>query len=474
MADDLCFTPAVALREMLASGTVSAREVLGAHLDRIAAVNPRLNAIVTLCAERALRTARRLDDELVRGGPVGPLHGLPVAHKDLIDTAGIRTTYGSLLYRDYVPAADHLIVARMRAAGAVTVGKTNTPEFGVGSQTHNAVFGATRNPWDADRTCGGSSGGAAAALASGMVTLADGSDMGGSLRNPASFCNVVGLRTTPGRIPDTPGGGLTNLSVLGPMARHAADAALLLSVLAGPDPRVPAALPEPGSAFHPLPPRDFAGVRVAFGRDLGGLPFDPAVLTVHERQRPLLVDQGCAVLDAEPDLSGADEIFRVLRGWQLAAGLGADVDRAEAAGQPVAPMVATNVAYGRTVTAGDLARAHTARAALCERVGRFWAEHDYLVLPVSQALPFAVDQPWVTSIDGHPMPDYLAWMASCYLVSVLAAPAAAVPVAFTDGGLPVGTQIVGRPGDDLGVLQLARAVEEAASATGSHPPGFDQ
>jgi amidase len=465
---ELCFLPGWRLRQMLAGRQVSAREVLDAHLGQVAACNPQVNAVVTLCADRARQAARRADDRLARGEPAGPLHGLPVAHKDLVEVAGVRTTYGSLLYRDHVPASDHLIVQRMRAAGAIMIGKTNTPEFGVGSQTHNRVFGATRNPWDPARTCGGSSGGAAVALATGMVALADGSDMGGSLRNPASYCNVVGLRTTPGRVPDLPGGsGLTNLSVLGPMARHAADAALLLSVIAGPDPREPGSRPEPGAAFSPLPPRDFRGTPVAFGRDLGGLPFEPAVLAAHESQRNVLAALGCSVADAEPDLGDADRIFRVLRGWQLAATRGADADRG---GEAVAPMVRANVAYGRTVTASDLAAAHAARAALLERAGEFWERYEFLVLPVSQVLPFGVDQPWVTEIAGQPMPDYLTWMASCYLISVLAAPAASVPVAFTPGGLPVGMQIVGRPGDDRGVLQLARAVEEAAGVTGRRPP----
>ncbi len=465
---DLGTATARELAQLLRTRVVSAGEVVAAHLARIEAVNPRVNAIVTVCAEMALARAAELDRAIVQDGPSGPLHGLPIAHKDLVETAGVRTTYGSLLLADHVPARDHLLVERVRAAGAVLVGKTNTPEFGMGSQTHNRLFGATRNPYRLDRTCGGSSGGAAVALATGMVALADGSDMGGSLRNPASFCNVVGLRPSPGRVPDVPtDDAWFDLAVLGPMARTVDDVALLLAVMAGPDRRSPGALPEPGGHFDRDLGRDLRGVRVAFAHDLGGLPFEPEVLRLFSAQRAVFERLGCAVTDAEPDLADADRIFRILRGWHLVRSLGTVVASDDLR---VAPMVRENLAFGRTVTAADLAWAETRRSRLVERAGDFFRAHEFWVLPVSQVLPFDVEQPWVTSIAGVPMPDYLAWMRSCSLVSTLALPAIAVPAAFSSGGLPVGIQIVGRPRDDLGVLQLARAFEEATGAGRRRPP----
>src|SRR5579884_1254253 len=274
---EVCFLTATDLARLLRAKELSARDVVAAHLRQIERVNPKVNAIVTLVADQAMAAAREADDRLARGEEVGPLHGLPVAHKDLHDTAGIRTTYGSPIYRDHVPGRDCLLVERLKRAGAITLGKTNMPEFGAGSQTFNAVFGATRNPYDPTKTCGGSSGGAAVALATGMVPLADGSDLGGSLRNPANFCNVVGLRPSIGRVAQWPTEDAWNtLSVCGPMARTVQDVALYLSVIAGPDPRDPVSIAEDPARFREPLERDFRGVRVAWSRDLGGLPVDPA------------------------------------------------------------------------------------------------------------------------------------------------------------------------------------------------------
>ncbi|HEV7210048.1 MAG TPA: amidase [Mycobacteriales bacterium] len=468
MDNDLTFVSAVELAQRIRARELSAREVLTAHLARIEAVNPLLNAVVSLDAEGALRRAAELDEILIRSGPVGILHGLPVAHKDLLLTAGMRTTFGSPLYATFVPDRDALPAERMRLAGAVRVGKTNVPEFGAGSQTHNPVFGRTRNPYDPSLTCGGSSGGAAVALATGMVALADGSDMGGSLRNPASFCNVFGLRPTPGRVPNVPvKDAWFDLSVVGPMGRYAADAALLLAAISGPDPRDPLSLPEPGASLLQAPlARDFRGVRVAWGADLGGLPFAAEVLAAFEATRPGVASLGVALSDAEPDLRGADEVFRVLRGWQMATTLAADVARA---GPDLSPMVRENVAFGHTLTAADVAAAQQQRTAIVHRAGAFWAAHEFLLLPVSQVLPFDVETPWVGRIGEHSMPDYLGWMRSAYLISVLRVPAASVPAGFTAGGLPVGLQVIGRPGDDWGVLQFAHALEGVFQAGDRHP-----
>ena len=309
--DELCDLGAVDLAARIRRKDVSAREVMAAHLARIERVNPKVNAIVTLVADRAMAGAARADELTARGGPLGVLHGLPVAHKDLVDTAGIRTTRGSMFYKDNIPTRDALIVSRTTAAGAITLGKTNTPELGAGSQTFNQVFGATRNPYDVTKTCGGSSGGAAVALACGMVPIAGGSDTGGSLRNPAAFCNVVGIRSSPGRVP-VEGGSWSPLSVQGPMARSVADVALFLSVLAGPDPRSPLALADDGVQFRGALDRSFKGVRVAWWKGLGGTPFEPDIRATVDAQRRVFADLGCLIEDDEPDFTGVDEAFPAL------------------------------------------------------------------------------------------------------------------------------------------------------------------
>ncbi len=468
---DLCFRSAVDLARAVAAREVSAVEVMEAHLARIARVNPTLNAIVTLLPDDARRGAEAADAALARGEPVGPLHGLPVAHKDLTPTRGIRTTFGSPIFRDFVPPDDALIVERLRAAGAITVGKTNTPEFGAGSQTFNAVFGATRNPYDLSKTCGGSSGGAAVALATGMVPLADGSDLGGSLRNPAGFCNVVGFRPSPGRVPIWPSqAAWFPLGVQGPMARSVADAALMLSVIAGPDPRAAISLPEPGSAFRPPLDRDPAGTVVAWSRDLGGLPVDPRVTAVVETGRATLERLGCRVEDAEPDMTGAAEVFQAWRAWYFELCYGALLDEHR---DEMKDTVIWNIEEGRRLAGPRLGEAMRAWTALLDRVRRFLERYEYLVLPVSQVPPFAVEQPYPTEIDGAPMATYLDWMRSCSDISVLGLPAIAVPCGFTGDGLPVGLQIVGRQHDDLGVLQLAHAFEQATGA-GRRRPRLDE
>ncbi|MGH2632699.1 MAG: amidase, partial [Tepidiformaceae bacterium] len=314
----LCFLSATELATKLRSRELSARDVMEAHLQQIAAVNPRVNAIVTLVAEQAMAAAAAADEALAHGRPPGPLHGLPIAHKDLFATKGIRTTQGSKIMADFVPNEDAPVVARVRAAGAITVGKTNTPEFGAGSQTYNDVFGETRNPYDLSKTCGGSSGGAAVALATGMVPLADGTDTGGSLRNPANFCNVVGIRTTPGLVGHA---RWSTLDVAGPMGRSVADVALLLSVQAGFDARSPLTQRIDSSTFRQPLDRDLRGVRVAWSRDLGGLPVDPRVTAVLEAQRATLAELGCVVVDIDPPLEGADEIFEVFRAHNMALAL---------------------------------------------------------------------------------------------------------------------------------------------------------
>lgn len=466
---DLCFLPATELARLIRARELSAFELMAAHLARIDRVNPAVNAIVTLLPERAMAGAKAADERLAREGAeaVGPLHGLPVAHKDLVPTAGIRTTYGSPIYADHVPDHDALVVERLRGAGAITIGKTNTPEFGAGSQTFNPVFGATRNPYDPSKTSGGSSGGAAAALACGLVPIADGSDLGGSLRNPGGFCNVVGFRPSPGRVPSWPSEApWFPFSVLGPLARTVADAALLLSAMAGPDPRAPLARAEPGAPFRRPLDRDFRGVRPAWSRNLGGLPVEPRVTAVLEAKRAVFADLGCETVDAEPEMAGADEAFAAWRAWIFELGHGTELD---AHRDRMKATVVWNIEQGRALTGPALAVAERGRAAMAERVRRFLEEHEFLLLPVSQVAPFPVEEEFPTAIAGVAMGSYIDWMKSCSRITMTGLPAVSVPCGFTPEGLPVGLQIVGRPGDDFGVLQLAHAFE-AATGTGRRRP----
>ena len=464
---ETCFLDAAELVRRIKARELSAREVMEAHLDRIERINPRVNAIVTLLPERALRDADAADASMARGDEVGLLHGLPVAHKDLTPTRGIRTTFGSTVYRGFVPDQDALIVERLRGAGAITVGKTNTPEFGAGSQTFNAVFGETLNPYDVTKTCGGSSGGAAVALACGMVPIADGSDMGGSLRNPASFCNVVGFRPSPGRVPAWPAGDAwSTLSVEGPMARTVGDVALMFGAISGPDPRSPISIFEPGDVFLKPLERDFAGARVAWSRDLGGLPVDPRVTAVIEGQRQTFEDLGCVVKDDEPDFADADEVFETLRAWHFEMSYGELLAEHR---RELKETVVWNIEEGLRLSGPDVARAGRQRTELYHRVRTFLEDYEFLVLPVSQVPPFDVKQRWVGEIDGVSMETYIDWMKSCYYISVTGLPAISVPCGFTPEGLPVGVQIVGRHRDDLGVLQLAHAFEQTTGFCRHHP-----
>ncbi len=429
------------MAHQIQTGNLSARDAMEAHLARIEAVNPKVNAIVTLVADRARAKAREADERQIRGEALGPLHGLPIAHKDLQDTKGVRTTYGSLLFKEYVPAQDSPLVDQIRRAGAIMLGKTNTPEFGAGSQTYNVVFGSTRNPWDLSKTCGGSSGGAAVALACGMVPIADGSDLGGSLRNPASFCNVVGFRASVERGPHVESPWFS-LAVEGPMARTVDDTAFFLSALNG--------TPEP-----PLD-RDCRALRIAWYRDLGGLPFDHRVRAAVDAKRIAFEALGCIVEQAEPDFTGADEVFKTMRALLYQLNLGAlTTDQRKLVKAPVIE----EIERGERLRGADVARAESLRLALLERARAFFEKYDYFVLPVSQVPPFPVEQQWITEIEGVRMESYLDWMRSCYYISVLGYPSLAVPAGFTPEGLPVGLQIVGKYRDDWGVLQLGRALE---------------
>ncbi len=450
---EICGLSATEMARRLRRKELSAREVLEAHLRQIELVNPKVNAIVTLVADQALDCARRLDESAAHNNFAGPLHGLPVAHKDLFATKGIRTTFGSPIFTDFVPLANDLIVERIQQAGAVTIGKTNTPEFGAGSQTFNPVFGATRNPWDLSKTCGGSSGGAAVALACGMAPIADGSDVGGSLRNPASFCSVVGLRPSPGRVPRVPATDAWNtLPVLGPMARTVSDVALFLSAMAGPDPRAPLSIHEPGSRFAEPLDRDCRDLRIAWCSNFANLPFDRRIRDVFEAQRKEFETLGCITEDVNPDFAGADEAFRIFRALGFYQQLGA-------LSGPMKASVMQEIERGGRITGPEIADAETKRSRLFARIGQTMANYDFLVLPVTQVPPFDLNQEYVTEIEGVRMESYIDWMRSCYFISITGLPAVSVPAGFTPEGLPVGIQIVGRHQDDWGVLQMAGAFE---------------
>ncbi len=465
---EICFMTAGELVQRILSYRLSAVEVMKAHLAQIERVNPIVNAIVTLLPEQALAQAKAADEALARGQSAGPLHGLPIAHKDLVFTKGIRTTKGSPIFKDFIPDTDDLIVERLKQAGAITIGKTNTPEFGAGSQTFNAVFGKTLNPYDTSKTCGGSSGGAAVALACGMLPIADGSDMGGSLRNPASFCNVVGMRPSPGRVPGWPKfAAWATLGVEGPMARTVKDTALMLSAIAGWDSRSPIAIAEPGNVLRRSLERDFKNVRIAWSPDLGTLPVDPRVTAAIEKQRHVFEDLGCLVEEAEPDFKDADEIFKVLRAWAF------ELNFSELlASHPdqLKDSVIWNIREGQKLSGPQIGKIERKRTELYHRLRRFMQKYDFIVLPVSQVPPFDVNQEYITEINDVEMETYIDWMKSCYYITTTGHPAISVPCGFTPDGLPVGLQIVGRHRDDFGVLQMARAFEKNTEFWKQKPP----
>jgi amidase len=458
--DDLCTRPATELATLLRDREISARELLEAHLDRIGKHNPEINAVVTLDADGARAAADAADAALASGRPVGPLHGLPVAHKDTHATGGMRTTWGSPLHANTVPAHDELVVARLKAAGAIRIGKTNVPEFAAGSHTFNPVFGVTHNPYRHGLSAGGSSGGAAAALAAGFVPLAEGSDMGGSLRNPAAFCNVVGLRPTPGRVPTWPAPmGWSQVSVQGPMGRTVSDVALQLSAIAGPDRRVPISLEDDPAPFAAPLPTSLQGLRIAWAPDLGGrVPVAPAITAVLSASIGVFEKLGATVEKDCPDLSDADEVFGTLRAWLFDASFGELVRKNP---DKVKETIRWNAEAGAKLTGADVGRAEILHTKLFERVVSFFERYDVLLAPTTQVLPFPVEVEYPTEVAGVALGDYLQWMRSCTLISATGCPALSVPGGFTTDGLPVGLQIIGAPRADRRVLEVGHAFEQA-------------
>ncbi|WP_051390744.1 amidase [Paraburkholderia mimosarum] len=467
--DSLCDLSALSLLELQRKREVSAAEILDAHLDRIEAVNPRVNALVTTGDPEQLRArAREIDARWARGEWQGTLHGLPVSQKDLTATRGVRTTYGSKAFEHHVPDHSALIVRRCDAAGALMIGKSNTPEFGAGSHTFNDVFGVTRNPWDPGKSAGGSSGGAAASVACGMNPLACGSDMGGSLRNPAAWNGIVGLRPSPGRVPRAPDlNGWTTLGVDGPMARNVADTALLLSAIAGPSGEIATELGEPGSVFARPLQRDFRGVRMAFSQNLAGLPVDPEIQRMVHAQAAVFESLGCEVAFADPDLADAEDVFRMERAWMI----GTLAQQFDAQAQSLLkPEIEDECRLHRSMSAADLGQMFVRKTALFQRMREFMNQHSFYVLPATQMHPFDASLRWPESFMGQRFTTYIDWMRICWYLSSTEAPLLAVPCGFSASGLPVGMQIAGRYRDDWGVLQLGHAYEQAAAHSLPRPP----
>jgi amidase len=463
-----CDLDAVAARALIGTRRLSPVELLESCIARIEAVDHAVNAVVARDFDRARATARAAEAAVMHGTALGPLHGLPIGIKDLEETGGLRTTFGSQLHADYVPRADEGGVARVRAAGAIVIGKTNTPEFGAGANTRNAVYGATGNPFDPAKSAAGSSGGSAVALATGMVPLASGSDMGGSLRNPAAFCGVVGFRPSPGVVPDEGRAfGWSPLSVNGPMARTVADAALLLSAQMGEDVRDPLALAIHGRRLRapadvsPLPPVDLSTLRAAFTPDFGFAPVERGVRDTFADRMARIAPLFGVAEEATPDCSGADDAFAVLRGVGFLAAHEASVrvrpDR-------IGPNIRANVAEALDYTAADVARATVAQTQLYRRWQAFFATRDVIIAPAISITPRPWQEWYPADIDGVALRSYFHWLALAYAVTLPGHPSVCLPVGRDGHGMPFGLQIVGPRGGDGFVLAVAAALESVLTA----------
>lgn len=466
---DMGFMPATEMIAAIKKKTLSPREIVEALLARVEKINPKVNAYCTVVPEMALEAAKKAEAEIRQGGKLGPLHGIPVSIKDLTLTAGIRTTFGSKIFEHHVPTEDALIVQRLKAAGAIVIGKTNTPEFGAGANTYNAVFGATRNPWKLSQTCGGSSGGAAVALACGLGPLATGSDLGGSLRIPASFCGVVGFRTSAGRVPIYPSFmGWDTLAVEGPMARTVGDTALMLSVIAGADDRSPISLPGDGREFlaaveHP----NIRGFKVAWSADLKVSPVDREIEAVAGAAAKRFTELGCTVEQAEPDFSRVREIIHVTRALRMVT---LHAEKLEKWRDQMNSNLVWNIEKGFPLTAQQVGMAEKERTALYHRVRQFFERYDLLLTPTVAVPPFPVEMPYPQEINGKPINNYQEWLYLTYAITVTGLPAISVPCGWTAEGLPVGLQIVGRRLGEATVLRAAAAFEAIAPWQDKRPP----
>jgi Asp-tRNA(Asn)/Glu-tRNA(Gln) amidotransferase A subunit family amidase len=467
MSEDLCFTPATDLAVAIRTRTLSPVEVTEAVLARIEAINPRVNAYATVAGERALAAARAAEAAVTAGTPLGPLHGVPISFKDLTPTAGIRTTFGSKVFEHFVPEEDAAIVERVRRAGAIILGKTNTPEFGSKGVTDNQIFGPTRNPWRLDRIAGGSSGGAGAALAAGLGPLAEGSDLAGSIRIPAAMCGVVGLKPTVGRVARYPAvNAWTSFSCVGPMARTVRDAALLLSVMAGPDERDPQSLPATGEDFARAADGGIAGLRVAWSADLGYAAVDAEVRRLTEAAAKRFASFGCVIEDADPGFPDPLTLFTDLTAPMRAAATGAYVEKWR---DQMEPLLVSRMALADGMSAVDFEKASHRRTALWQTVRRFFERYDLLLTPATSVSAFAIGTDFPTEIAGQPIASPLGWISFTFPFNMTGQPAISIPCGWTADGLPVGLQIVGRRFAEATVLRAAAAFEVAAPWTHLRP-----
>jgi amidase len=456
---------ATELVELLRLGAVTPHDCLDALEARIAAVDPAVNALPTLCFERARQAA----DAIMAKAPAerGPLAGLPVAIKDLTEVKGVRTTHGSPIFADNISSFSDILVEKLEENGGVIYAKSNTPEFGAGANTFNEVFGATRNPWNTSRSAAGSSGGAAVALATGMAWLAHGSDLGGSLRNPASFCGIVGLRPTPGRVAHTPGNKIDNrLSVEGPMARNVEDCALMLDAMVGEDARDAVSLPAPGASFLAAARSGWKPLKVAYSPDLGITPVDPEVAAITRAAANRLAEAGVIVEEAHPDFSEAHDTFQTLRALGFAV---ARKNLLETHRDKLKPEVIWNIEKGLKLTADDIIRAEIQRATLIKRAFAFFETYDLLLCPATIVPAFPVEQRYLESCNGVVFDNYVGWLAIVYAITLVGSPSISIPAGFTISGLPVGLQIVARPRAEARMFAGAKLLEDILGLKGSVP-----
>jgi amidase len=475
-ADEITGMGGATLARAIRQRKVSAREAMAAYLDRIEAVNPKVNAIVSMPPRETLMAqAAAADERQAKGEPLGVLHGLPHAVKDLVPVKGLRFTQGSPIYKDRIAALDSAIVERLRKAGVIFIGKTNTPEFGLGSHTFNEVFGPTRNPYDLGRSAGGSSGGAGAALATRMAPLADGSDYGGSLRNPAGWNNVFGFRTSFGVVPGLgPDVWLPSMGTQGPMARSTEDLALLLSVMAGYDARAPLSLPGDGAIYRQPLRTDMKGKRIGWLGDFGGaVPHEPEVLALTASALQPLEAIGCRVEDARIDapVERAWQAMIQLRAWQQSAGFLASY-RDPGQRALLKPEAVWEAETALKLSAVDITAASEIRTAWSAAVRKLFERFDYLVLPSSQVMPFPVTERWPKVVAGRTMRTYHEWMMSALLITLSGCPALVAPAGFSAAGLPIGLQIVGPNRAEVSCLQLSAAYEAATGWTRKRPPAL--
>lgn len=456
---DLCYTPALELARAIRERAVSPVEVVDAVLARIEKLNPIVNAYCTVAADQARAAARKAEQAVMAGDTLGPLHGVPVSFKDLTPTAGIRTTFGSKIFEHNVPTEDAVLVQRMKAAGGITIGKTNTAEFGCKGVTDNRIFGVTRNPWNPALVAGGSTGGGAAALACGMAPLAEGSDLAGSIRIPSACCGVVGLKTTPGRVPTYPQpNGWASLSVHGPLARTVRDAALMLRVMSGADPRDPISLPGSGEDFVAACDQPIGKPRLAWSRDLGYAPVEPIVARIAEAAAKSFLELGCSVDEAHPGFEDPDLLFRSLTGPMRAAELAPYAEWVD----EVDPILSGRIRTADNMTASDYERRLHQRTELYQKLRVFFETYDFLLTPTIAVLPFPVDAPYPpTHVAGRPIASPIGWFPFTFPFNLAGVPAITIPAGWTDDGLPVGLQIVGPRLAEAGILRLAAAYEAA-------------